>query len=268
MVETGASQALRGPADGSIWPDGWYIYADGKVDGPFAAIEAFNFPHETTAGKSRLISRKGFTQWYALKDLSEIFRLTEDFGRRFDGAPQVVPGSLAPELTQARDAPVGAAREPTRATPSTRTTTTAPSARRLSSRQRLFQDYFFQKGRLRLGQIRNPWLNGFFGLPASLGILWGVWFKQASQEVAFHAENATKSKLPPAWLSIIPGVHIYMIYRLAVAVRTMEDQNRYRSISVALATVFALVPPFALAYLQDALNRHWLLHVKHSGTGH
>ena len=73
---------VMGPEGGSMWPGDWYVYENGRVDGPLSAVRAFSLSHEAEDGKPRLISRKGFSQWYPLGDLSEIFRLTDDMGRK------------------------------------------------------------------------------------------------------------------------------------------------------------------------------------------
>ena len=60
----------------SAWPDGWYLYENGKLNGPLTASDAFSLPPETQDGVQRLVSRKGFTQWYPLSDLAQIFQHT------------------------------------------------------------------------------------------------------------------------------------------------------------------------------------------------
>lgn len=54
------------------WSNGWYLFEDGKVIGPLQANEAFHRPEKTPSGQSRMVSRKGFTQWYPLRDFAEL----------------------------------------------------------------------------------------------------------------------------------------------------------------------------------------------------
>jgi hypothetical protein len=125
------------------------------------------------------------------------------------------------------------------------------------------QEYFFIRGRLRLGNIRSPWATAFFGLPMSLGLLWPFWMSSLLKEVFYHSANRTNFSKSLVVMGFIPGLHFYSVYRTAQLVREMEMQNKYKSVSPILAATFAIFPPFALAYLQDAANRHWLLHARH-----
>lgn len=302
------------------WPGGWYIYENGKVDGPFEADAAFKMDAETVDGKPRLISRKGFTQWYALKDLSEIFKMTDQMGKKAQDLviqseaqlqtvakavtppPPVVQKAAAPaKKTKSVVKPVAptsapspasvvaeSASAPASVVATQMAKTEAPSlltmpsvfpesaqkhiptrkAKRVApakaDKAELMQGYFLARGRLRLGKLRNPWLTAFVGLPLTLFTYLAFWYGEIAREVSFHSRSDGKSPLPPGFLALVPGVHFYMIFRLAKLVEDMEAQNKYRSVSAWVATLFAVFPPFALAYLQDAANRHWLLHTKHT----
>ncbi len=311
------------------WPGGWYIYENGRVDGPFTAQDAFKMDAETLEGKPRLISRKGFSQWYALKDLSEIFRMTDHMGKHAAteianteaqlsraarssmpavpstakamaaasmqkvSAQDKMPQSMArpasapvqamaekkieKKVERKADAPLAtspAAAEPAfpLATPSVFsadarqvvTKKAKPLARKAMPKGELMQGYFLARGRLRLGKLRNPWVTAFVGLPLSIGVYWALWFTETAREVAFHTRNEGRSPLPSGYLALIPGVHFFMIYKLAKLVSEMEAQNKYRSVSPGVAALFGVFPPFALAYIQDAVNRHWLMHTKHT----
>ncbi len=282
------------------WPGGWYVYENGKVEGPFAAEDAFKLEAETVDGKPRLVSRKGFSQWYALKDLSEIFKMTDQMGQKARSAmmqteaqlqaatsvkPVIPPAPVA--TTAARKAsslvtPVSPVSAPAPVAASS-TVVSTPSIFPASEQQKhiptqkakriqptsvdkaeMMQGYFLARARLRLGKLRNPWISAFVGLPLSLFTYFAFWYRDLGKEIAYHAKADGQSDLPPAFLAIVPGVHFYMIYRLAKLVTEMEAQNKYRSVSPWVATVFGLFPPFALAYLQDAANRHWMLHTKHT----
>ncbi len=271
------------------WPGGWYIYENGKVDGPFAAEDAFKLESESVDGKPRLVSRKGFSQWYALKDLSEIFKMTDQMGRKAQSA-MLQSESQLQSTTNVRPvvppAPVVAAAAKKAAslvTPVSPSPLATPSIFPASEQQRsiptqkakripsssvdkaeMMQGYFLARARLRLGKLRNPWMSAFVGLPLSLFTYFAFWYREIGREVSFHARADSQTALPPAFLALVPGVHFYMIYRLASLMTEMEAQNKYRSVSPWVATVFGLFPPFALAYLQDAANRHWMLHTKHT----
>jgi len=135
---------------------------------------------------------------------------------------------------------------------------------REQSKKQLMQEYFFVRGRMRLGKIRNPWASAFFGVPVTLGLILPFWMNSLLKEIFYHSANNLKI---PKWivpLGIIPGLHLFSVHRLACLVREMEMQNRYKSISPLLATIFGIFPPFAMAYLQDGANRHWLLHARHT----
>lgn len=318
--------AAPGPAG---WPGGWYVYENGRVDGPYSAEEAFKLDAETSEGKPRLVSRKGFTQWYALRDLSEIFKMTEQMGRKTQdhlafseaqlagavakvSVSQPAPAAAAPVKKQLKvdakqemarpvapveilaaphavepDAPFESL-EKTIVTPMAVKPTTAdlaypsvapasinPMARpsvqakpikakaAAAGKAALMQEYFLARGRLRLGKMRNPWITSFVGLPLTIGTLWAFWMRDVAREVTFHSRNNDKVPMPSHWLSLIPVFHMVMTYKLAKMVVEMEAQNKYRSVSPAVATLFSIFPPFAMAYLQDAVNRHWLLHVRH-----
>lgn len=337
------------------WPGGWYVYENGKVDGPFTAADAFGLEADAQDGSPRLVSRKGFTQWYALRDLSEIFRTTERLGKSAAAhgliseaqLAQLMPGGqptakseapstppkvrpkqvslkaeVAPHQTSAvtsAQSEAAAFSKPWASTPGTESAfvakstaptpstsasppvseralgasssgrfadtarrakvpplseqrrtlkpnqlkTPAPRAQVARERQALMQEYFLARGRLRLGKLRNPVLTAFLGLPLSLGLLWAAWFHDVSREVAFHENGQTRSTLPPAIFALVPVLHIWMIFKLAKMIAYMESQNKYRATSPAMAAFLAVIPPFALAYLQNALNKHWMLHAKH-----
>jgi len=288
------------------WPGGWYVYENGRVDGPFSAVETFAMSAEAADGKPRLISRKGFTQWYALKDLSEIFRMTEQLGRKATAEGERAMAQMQPIVTpppppekrlEHRTEAAAPARIEVKSTPKTHAITkavppvapqpvaepvavTAPAAtvmspaatatvptkkiKALSQKAQMRQEFVLLRGRLRLGELRNPWLTGMLAVPLTLGVVWALWCRDLAREIAWHVRNQATSPLPPAVLALIPGVHFYMIYRLAKLMIEMEAQNKYRSVSVFAAMTFGIFPPFALAYLQDAANRHWLLHVRHA----
>jgi hypothetical protein len=60
------------PSDQSTWANGWYVYEDGKIVGPLLADDTFKRSATSPKGHKRMVSRKGFTQWYPLKDFAEM----------------------------------------------------------------------------------------------------------------------------------------------------------------------------------------------------
>ena len=84
----------------SNWPGDWYVFQDGRVDGPYNARDAFSFNSESTDGKSRLVSRKGFSQWYALKDLAEIFNITDKLDREHNTLQEQVNSAIDQQMDE------------------------------------------------------------------------------------------------------------------------------------------------------------------------
>lgn len=66
------------------WPDDWYVYDGETVKGPLSAKETFSMPELKSSGQKCVVSRKGFSQWYDLRDLSAIFNLTSAMGHRVE----------------------------------------------------------------------------------------------------------------------------------------------------------------------------------------
>ena len=366
--------------DGSSvgWPGGWYVYENGRVQGPFAAEVAFNVTASPLPGApQRLVSRKGFSQWYPLGDIAELYRIADKLGHKANaevdklesqiaenlanlevlralvqtgadpsviartpasspgshssashglshgvshgtppGTPKVVARTIesktqanavhrtAPALTHgaassvasashaevtlttqrpkklsrrekkalarqqqkeaAAHAQGSASQAPTRAIDSI-TTTQAPAS--INAQKLLSQEYTTLRGRLRLGEARNPFVTGGLWFPLSLGLYWGVWFTDLTREVSWHANNTSDHPhMPPAWMAWVPGLHVFATYKLAQAIQSMESQNGYRNASPMLAALFSLLPPFAMVYLQDCVNQHWWLHVRSAVT--
>lgn len=308
----------------SNWPGGWYVFNEGKVEGPYTADQTFEMDAMSREGKPILVSRKGFTQWYALKDMAEIFKITESLGKRVALEKAAValknagtssmdhqmtavalPAESSVKPVQQTEAVVASARVqkkqvgpklqmkatlldynppaapgPVSATPTVIKTrgsldhtkeqqhSEAPATLLADPRERnkkeLLQEYFFVRGRMRLGKIRSPWASAFFGVPMTLGLILPFWMNSLLKEIFYHSANNLKI---PKWivpLGMIPVLHLFSVHRLACLVREMEMQNRYKSISPLLATIFGIFPPFAMAYLQDGANRHWLLHARHT----
>jgi hypothetical protein len=74
-----ASEQSSGRSNGSAtqdknssWVGGWYVFEDGNVVGPLEASDAFSRSEKTDSGQARMVSRKGFSQWYPLQDFAAI----------------------------------------------------------------------------------------------------------------------------------------------------------------------------------------------------
>lgn len=123
--------------------------------------------------------------------------------------------------------------------------------------------YFIMRARLRLGQHKNTMLLGFIVMPLTLFTYWVVWYREAIREITWHSSNSRSNPTGlPLWFVAIPIVHLYMVYCLAAMIQRAEQQNQYSVTSPILAAVLSLFPPFAVMYLQSALNKHWDLHVR------
>lgn len=360
------------------WPGGWYVFEDGRIQGPFSADAAFALPDKSLAGVPKLVSRKGFSQWYQLSELAELYKLSEKLGHRASVETEKLESEVAENLAnlevlralaQTGADPSVIARSPrvsgktieahvraadplkvdawveSSSSSETKIDTTVignsdgpgsgdipaaltkpsspPSARKtlsrkqrkalarrmaaqsdaesnatgneskgaeqvqvptapatqvaqdkapahskksnLSPRQMLMQEYLLLRGRLRLGEMRSPLANAFLLGPLTLFLNWGFWFKDLAREMVWHVRGTPKAEgMPPLVFAWVPVLHIYMTWRLAQLLREAEVQNGYKATSPMAAALFALIPPMAMAYLQDAANQHWKLHVRHS----
>jgi len=284
----------------SNWPDGWFVFQDGRVDGPLSASEAFSLKFESADGKSKLVSRKGFSQWYPIKDLAEIYRITDAVSENFSTeqsrmektveeasktivafsnvGTKVQAGNISAKMQGKSEisSPVPSFVEANAVSPSTKESiftakrdekaieTSDKKTPKNSAHATILQEFALVKEPLRLGKIRNPWLISFLAIPCTFGLSWGAWISSSFREVEFHRLETNKSKFIFGVLALIPIVHIFVAYALAKKVKMMEQENKYSNTSPILAAVFAIVPPFSVAYLQDAINQHWITHVKYS----
>lgn len=55
---------------GKVWQEGWYIFQDGKIQGPLGLMEALTRPYVGNDKQAVLISRRGYVQWYELSFLA------------------------------------------------------------------------------------------------------------------------------------------------------------------------------------------------------
>ncbi len=57
---------------GKIWQEGWYVYQEGKIQGPLGLMESLSRPYFGADQQSVLISRRGYHQWYELSLLAPL----------------------------------------------------------------------------------------------------------------------------------------------------------------------------------------------------
>jgi hypothetical protein len=329
----------------SVWSNGWYVFEDGQVSGPLNAKDALGSEKSASSGAIRMVSRKGFTQWYPVRDFAEIYGMIEEYSRRLDtksasvkqaanefapkskiistnvgDSPSANSGAIltdkiaeqsvarknlsveSQKILESIEAAENVQQDVTVVTHSTTTPRSTESEssveadtsaalplddkklKKLLRRQvrqaqsaarnqklmdpKLFAErYFDLQSRLRLGRIFSPTLGALIYTPLTLGGYWWDWFVRACDEVSWHLTGSVKTKMSlPLWFCMIPGLHLFVAYSLARAVRNMEMQNGYRSMRPFLTAVTAVFPPLYMLLIQSALNKHWRLHVYHSNV--
>lgn len=328
------------------WPDGWFVFEHGIVNGPFSTQEVFSRKTNEADASSYMVSRKGFGRWYALPDLASIYHQADRIGVstgtsakdledslnnelkrltnlemgvreqrqvvlseversvsevRKASSPGVSKGPVQPKTVKA-EPQISASLAPTeppysegtpalevrkssatlqsRKIPSPQAAVLAGGGERVDAvpaskasnaskskgeaERELAYNHMVLAGRLRLGSLNNPWLEAYAKFFAALGIYWGIWFRRAVIAVSFHIDG---SLIPNSnkifWLAMIPGYHLLMTRKLAMAVASMERQNGYQTVSPTKAALLAIFPPLAIFYLQSVINAHWKLHVRH-----
>jgi hypothetical protein len=295
--QNGDPQERTNPKGG--WPGDWFLYENGKIKGPLAAKEVFARKNtKGDDGKALLISRKGFSQWYPAQDFAEIFRITEDLKEqrktaedakerapKSDSAPRLTFENLEPPVEKLKGSAVEPPPPSKRVKPKTIDTKiegdrdlpranarkTIPGDQSLAkagvgsctpTKGNLLYEYLILRGKLRLGRIRNPIIPLTIG-SLTLGLSLVFWSREILDEIALHMASHPMQNKWFTYLACIPIAHLWPLYRLAKGVRAMEQQNKYAKTSVIYAMVLGVLPPLGAAYLQNAVNNHWLLHVKH-----
>ncbi len=59
----------------SSWEHGWYVFENGQVVGPLNVQDALGKTSTGDSNSARMVSRKGFTQWYPVQDFAEIYAM-------------------------------------------------------------------------------------------------------------------------------------------------------------------------------------------------
>lgn len=272
---------------GKLWLDGWYIYSQGEVSGPYKAEQVFGYKKPSFDGDQISVSRKGLSRWYDYRSLRKIFweqagltetkkkeskvsrkLLAQDSKKKLASEKKIRSKHLGIKKTKKLDFEKDKAlriqlKKIDQAPPAAQEKKTAPEKGQEVLKQTLAYHHLILKGRLRLGAIHNPFAL-LLKMFLTLGYGWKTWYEQAMIECSYHIDdpNALES-LKGLWKVLIPGPHMFKIYSLARLVLQMEVQNHYRRTSPLLSFILALVPPLAVIYLQSAINKHWRLHICH-----
>jgi hypothetical protein len=261
--------------DGGGWDGGWYVYEDGVVVGPLTSAATFTPQRLTATGQAGMVSRKGFTQWYAVQSFSEIYSRPSGIAsgqnnlesQKKLGRNRFEP--VAKEMGPAGSKKLKAAQIDLSAQSSFESSAVAATVPKHKQQRQapapvldFDQKYLRLYGRLRLGRITNAGVAAFIYTPLTIGGYWWAWMATSSQEVSWHLNGASKMNfVVPMWACLIPGVHLVVAFLLARMVLQMELQNGYKTVNPILATVAAIFPPFYIYMIQKALNRHWRSHV-------
>ena len=89
------NQDITARQDASSWDNGWYVFEDGQVVGPLNADQALGSETSKASGQARLVSRKGFNQWYPVKDFAEIYAMINAYSRRLESNATASSASAA-----------------------------------------------------------------------------------------------------------------------------------------------------------------------------
>ena len=272
---------------GKLWLDGWYIYSRGEVTGPYMAEQVFGSKKPSFEGEQISVSRKGLSRWYDYRSLRKIFwdqegindlhrkegklarkALGQESKKKATSEKKIrtkhlgIKKNKKPAINLPDDRNIGAIK-PHKTQPSSHEAIKENENKGDSVKQTLAYHHLILKGRLRLGGIHNPFAL-LLKMIFTLGYGWKSWYEQAMIECSYHIDdpNALDS-LKGLWKVMVPGPHMFKIYSLARLVLQMEVQNHYRRTSPLISFLLAIFPPFAVIYLQTAINRHWRLHICH-----
>lgn len=246
-----ADKSTDGPAQSAVWPDEWYVCEKGKILGPYTADQAMSKKETCDDGSDRLVSRKGFTQWYPLADFSNLYFLSQKNLQRIE----VRKKSVGPEQATQQPREVLQPRAPeimpqVFTPPHTSFTPDSPE-----------QEYLISRLKLRLGYIRSPFFNPLMAAFFSLFLSLIPWYLKADREINFHTNEKKRSTLwYLSWLVIFPLLSVIPLAALSLKMRKMERQNQFLNTSKAAVMFFSICPPIAAMYLQISLNQHWRAH--------
>ncbi len=73
-------------ANKSSWEHGWYVFENGQVVGPLNVQDALGKTSANDGSSARMVSRKGFTQWYPVQDFAEIYAMIGSYSEQLNSA--------------------------------------------------------------------------------------------------------------------------------------------------------------------------------------
>ena len=254
MKQNDQNQFRSGPVQG------WYFHQDGITRGPCDARSIIDLSPKGHSGHEVLISRPGFKKWYPLRNLAGILRSHPHANDEINSEIKMLKESLdnrIRDLLEIRDGPV--ARYPLMGGRRTaRQIDTTPRPVRAGGSPARDEPVFLLSRFLRLGQARRPWLRALPGFFFTFGLQWFFWYRKTRAELLWHLNGpALDPRQPPAFLALIPGLHMWMSLRLGRLLQEVERQNGYFRTDPLLAAMLALLPPLAMIYLQNRANLHW-----------
>lgn len=283
--------------NGRLWSDGWYLYSSGEVSGPYEAKEIFIAKNNAPGARDQFfVSRKGLSRWYELAIISQIYSDGHEFlkskrknrnQKRKSNKEVKVKGKVLGfrKNSESSGSKITYSGDSKKKTDSQRhTRPEEPKKSKLSIQgQRVAErnkqpeassskiekplEYYhlILKGRLRLGTIQPEYKVAILKIIFSVGFFLKNWYEQALIETTFHLDDPmVNARINKTWMILIPGYHFLLFYRLGKLILQMEVQNHYKKTSPLNVLFLSLFPPFAVFYLQRAMNRHWKLHVAHA----
>ena len=229
------------------WPDEWYVCEKGKILGPFTADQAMSKTETCNDGTDRLVSRKGFTQWYPIADFSNLYFLSQKNSQENTKFAEVSKKIIGPQVNLEAESS-----RPLITLPTSSFTPDSPE-----------QEFLISRLRLRLGYIRNPILNPVITSFFTVFLALIPWYIKADREVNFHLQEKKKSTLWwMSWLTVLPLFSALPLVALCLKMRKMERQNHFLNTSTVAVMFFSIFPPIAALYIQISLNQHWRAHAR------
>jgi hypothetical protein len=278
--------------------DGWYIYDGNQVQGPIADLE---FSEKYRNRSDLFASKKGFSKWYKIDDINQIFSTNDELKRSAemrefqkvfnqsigrlqnfqsrvkatDMKPTTlrkvtaghIPSSLEQMMTE--ETLSASAMTDTIVMPMPADHSEKIQAKHRAAKQHVKAKvstnpkelYLTLKGRLRLGQITNTFDVGFINYLFTLSLSSFFWYRRLRQEMTFHIWGKYSRGQVSDILVLVPILNCFKFYSLATMMAKAEEQNQYKKIVPSFVFILGLVPPLAISYLQEMANKHWILHV-------
>jgi hypothetical protein len=274
---------VPGPASPQKWSDEAWFFSDGyRVEGPLEAAKIFSLA-KTPESKLWQVTREGFHRWYPWAEWERYYRNNHSSEASEFAKPSDISVQLEAEVVRLQRLHQSSQNlEPKERSeahlqtlekqsvtkseifdPAPRPNKVAVNLNEVRPELGIDYNHLQLSGRLRLGPLLNPSKEAMLCF-ITFGVSWMPWFQRAEIFVHWHLDASfPRFGLGKKLALVFPGLHMVLIYRLAKKILSMESQNHYRATSPAMAFALALFPPFAVVYLQKALNRHWRLHVKH-----